>query len=122
MNNIVSNIKRIREQKGYSQDFMSIQLDMTQASYSRLENQESKLTLDRLQKIADILETDIPTLSDSSKLTIQNQTNNDGSFGYVENLHNENKETTKKLIETLENENQHLKNEIEFLRSFVKNH
>jgi len=121
MNDIVSNIKRIREQKGYSQEYMAIQLDMKQATYSRLESQESKLTLDRLQQIADILETDISTLLNSSKVTIQNQTNNEGSFGYVENLYNENKEAVRKLIQTLENENQHLKKEIEFLRSLVKN-
>ena len=119
MDNIVSNIKRIREQKGYSQEYMAIQLDMKQASYSRLESRESKLTLDRLQEIANILETDVSTLLDSSKVTIQSQTNNEGSFGYVENLFNENKETTKKLIQTLENENQHLKKEIEFLQSLI---
>ena len=122
MNNIVSNIKRKREQKGYSQEYMASMLDMKQATYSRLESQESKLTLDRLQEIADILETDIATLLDSSKITIQNQTNNDGAYGngYVENLHIENKETTKKLIQTLESENQHLKKEIEFLQSIIK--
>ena len=122
MNNIVFNIKRIREQKGYSQEYMAAMLDMKQASYSRLENQETNLTIARLQKIADILETDIAAFLDSSKLTIQNQTNNEGAYGngYVENLHIENKETTKKLIQTLENENHHLKSEIEFLRSTIK--
>ena len=119
MNDIISNIRRIREQKGYSQDYMASSLDISQASYARIENQESKLTIDRLQKIADILDTDITAFLDSSKLTIQNQTNNDGAYGngYVENLHIENKETTKKLIQTLENENQYLKKEIEFLRT-----
>ena len=121
MNKIVSNIKRIREQKGYTQHYMAVELNMKQASYSRLESQESKLTLDRLQEIANILETDIFTLLDTSKVTIQNQTNNEGSFGYVENLFNENKETLKKLIQTLENENQHLKKEIELLQSLLKN-
>ena len=120
MNKIVSNIKRMREQKGYSQEYMAAQLEMKQASYSRLESQESKLTLDRLQEIANILETDISTLLDSSKVTIQNQSNNEVAFGYVENQYNENKETTKKLIQTLENEIQHLKKEIEFIRSLVK--
>ena len=122
MNNIASNIRRIRDQKGISQEYMATQLDMTQPNYSRIESEESKLTIDRLQDIAQILETDIDTLLDSSKITIQNQTNNKGSYGngYVENLHIENKETTKKLIQTLENENKHLKKEIEFLRSIVK--
>ena len=117
MNNIASNIRRIRDQKGISQEYMATQLAMTQPNYSRIESEESKLTIDRLQEIAQILETDIDTLLDSSKITIQNQTNNKGAYGngYVENLHIENKETTKKLIQTLENENKHLKKEIEFL-------
>ena len=122
MNNIVSNIKRIREQKGYSQEYMATKLGMQQATYSRLESQESKLTINRLQDIAIILETDIVDLLDSSKITIQNQTNNEGAYGngYVENLFIENKETVKKLVQTLENENQYLKKEIEFLQSIIK--
>jgi hypothetical protein len=41
-----------------------------------------------LQKIADILETDISAFLDHSKLTIQNQTNHEGAYGngYIENL------------------------------------
>ena len=121
MSKIISNIKKVRSQKGYSQEYMAAELDMTQAAYSRIENNESKLTIDRLQRIANILDTDVSTLLDASKITIQNQTNNEGTFGngYVENLHIENKENMQKLIQTLENENLHLKNEIEFLRSLV---
>jgi transcriptional regulator with XRE-family HTH domain len=104
-------------------EFMAAQLDITQASYARIESENIKLTVDRLQKIAEILETDISTFFDASKLTIQNQTNNEGAFGngYVENLHIENRETTKKIIQTLEDEINHLKAEIEFLRAMVKN-
>jgi len=122
MNNIVSNIRRVREQKGYSQEYMASMLNMEQATYSRIESQGIKLNLDRFQEIADILETDITDLLDTSRLNIQNQTNNDGSYGngYIENLYIENKETTQKLIQTLENENEHLKKEIEFLRSMIK--
>ena len=120
--NIGFNIKRIREQKGYSQEFMSSQLSISQATYARMESQEIKISIDRLQKIADILEVDILSLLDYSKLTIQNQTNNEGAYGngYVENLYVENKETLKKLIQTLENENQYLKTEMEFLHSIIK--
>ena len=122
MNDIIFNVKRLREQKGYSQEYMATKLEMTQASYSRLENQEANLSIDRLQKIADILETDISAFWDSSKLTIHSQINNEGAYGngYIENLHIENKEATKKLIQTLENENHHLKKVIEFLQSMLK--
>ena len=128
MNKIVSNIKKIREQKGVSQEYMAIMLGMKQPSYSRIESSEANLSIEQLQKIADTLETDITDFLDSSRLTIQNQTNNDYANGYVENLHVENKETTQKLIQSLEDniqqlkdENQHLKKEIEFLRSMIKN-
>ena len=122
MNNIVSNIKRIREQKGYTQDNMAVELGITQATYARIESEQIGLSLDRLQKIANFLDTDISFLLDSSKITIQNQTNNEGAYGngYIENLYIENKETVKKLNQTLESENQHLKKEIEFLRSLIK--
>jgi len=122
MSNIGFNIKRIREQKGYSQEFMASQLDISQATYARLESEETKLPIDRLQKIATILETDILAFLDSSKLSIYNQTNAEGAYGngYIENLYVENKETLKKLIQTLEDENKYLKTEIEFLRSIIK--
>ena len=129
MNKIVSNIKRIREQKGYSQEYMAVMLGMKQPSYSRIESSEASLSVEQLQKIADILETDISGFLDSTRLNIQNQTNNDGAYGngYIENLYIENKETMQKLIQSLQdniqqlkNENEHLKNEIEFLRSMVK--
>jgi transcriptional regulator with XRE-family HTH domain len=122
MNNIGFSIKRMRQQKGYSQEFMAAKLDVTQASYARIESQQIKLSVDRLQQIAEVLETDIATFFDSTRLTIQNQTNNEGAYGngYIENLHIENKETTQKLIQTLEKEIDYLKKEIEFLRSGTK--
>ena len=122
MNNIASNIKRIREEKGYSQEYMATQLNTTQATYARMESQKTKFKIDWLQPIADILDTDASAFLDSSKLTIQNQTNNEGSYGngYIENLHLENKESTKKIIQTLEDKVQHLKSENEFLRSMLE--
>ena len=122
MNNLGFNIKRIRDQKGYSQEFMASKLNISQASYARMESQEIKVSVDRLQKIADILETDVSVFLDSAKLTIQNQTNNEGAYGngYIGNLYIENKETLKQLIQTLKNENDHLKGEVKFLRSIIK--
>ena len=122
MNNVGFNIKRIRDKKGYSQEFMAARLNISQASYARMESQEIKLSIDRLQKIAEILETDISTFFDSSKLSIQNQTNHEGAYGNgnIQNQYIENNETVKKLIQTLEKENEHLKTEIDFLRSMIK--
>jgi len=122
MNKIVSNLKQIRELKGYSQECMAVNMGISQPKYSRIESGEAPLSIEDLKKIADILETDVSAFLDAPKITIQNQTNNEGTFGngYVENLHIENKETTKKLILTLDDEIQHLKKEVEFLRSMIQ--
>ncbi len=59
MNSIGLNIRRIREQKGVSQEYVASRLDISQASYARLESEETKITVERLLKISEILETDI---------------------------------------------------------------
>jgi len=122
VNNIGSNIKRIRGQKGYSQEFMALQLNISQASYARMESQEIKLSIDRLQKIADILEIDISIFFKVSKIETHEQINNEDTYNRscIENLRIENKETLKKLIQTLENENEHLKTEIKLLFELIK--
>lgn len=61
--NIVGNrIRQIREMKGLSQDYMASQLGLTQPSYSRLEKDDERLTITRLQQIAELLETSIDYL------------------------------------------------------------
>jgi len=127
MNKILSNVKQIREQKNYTQDYMAVEMGISQPKYSRIENGEAPCTMKDLQQMADILETDISAFLDMPKITIQNQSNNEYANGYVENLHIENKETQNKLIQTLEDtiqqlkgENQYLKKQIDFLQSIIK--
>ena len=65
-----------------------------------MESEETKLSIYRLLKIAEILKTDMTEFFGESTLIILNQTNNDGAYGngYVQNLHVENKEIYEKLI------------------------
>ena len=49
-------IKRIREDRKLSQLFVAEKLGISQNAYSKLENNISKLTIDRLKDIARILE------------------------------------------------------------------
>jgi transcriptional regulator with XRE-family HTH domain len=106
---------------------MALSMGISQPKYSRIEKGEAACTMQDLQDIANILETDISAFWDMPKITIQNQSNNDYANGYVENLHIENKEAQNKLIQTLEDniqqlkdDNQHLKKQIEFLQSNIK--
>jgi len=45
------NIRKIREIKGYSQDYMAIELEVSSKSYSRIECGKTGLSISRLKKL-----------------------------------------------------------------------
>ena len=51
-------IRKIREIKGFSQDYMAKKLAISQRAYSKLENQQTRLTWERIHAIAGILQLD----------------------------------------------------------------
>lgn len=119
MNNIGFNIRRIREQKGFSQEYLADRLDISQASYARLENEETKITVDRLLKIAEILETEILDFFNVMKSGIQTQNNYDSSYGYIQNLTIENKDMVQKIIDLYEIRLKEKDEQIAFLKSLL---
>jgi len=64
---IIERIKRIRKLKKLNQDEMSNLLNMSKSSYVRLENFETELTVDCVDRIAEVLDTNFETLTDTSK-------------------------------------------------------
>ena len=112
MNKIGFNIRKIRESKGFSQDYMANVLDISQASYARLENEDTKVTVDRLSKIAEILNTNIIDFFDADRVTIQSQNNYECSYGLVQNLTIENKEIMEKLLKSKDDQINLLQNVI----------
>nr|WP_315238815.1 helix-turn-helix transcriptional regulator [uncultured Flavobacterium sp.] len=58
-NSILNNIKNIRELKNYTQEYMAVQLGITQSAYNKIEKGKTILGQNRLLKIAIILEVDI---------------------------------------------------------------
>lgn len=56
------NIKREREKKGLRQQDMADRLSMSLRSYQSLEIGETKLDIERLERIAEILETSMEEL------------------------------------------------------------
>ncbi len=118
MNKIGFNIRKVRESKGFSQEYMANVLDISQASYARLENEDTKVTVDRLQKIAEILETSIIDFFDADKITIQNQNNYDHSYGLIQNMTVESKEVYERLLQSKDDQITLLKKLIDkFLKS-----
>lgn len=88
MNNIGFGIRKLREKKGFSQDFVAEKLGINQSTYGKLERDISNITLDRLFKIADVLEEDVTTLLDIGKNNIFTNHINQGN-GYVETINND---------------------------------
>ena len=96
MNNVGLNIRKSREKKGFSQEYVAEQLGINQSTYGKLERDVSNITLGRLFKIADVLEEDITTLLDIGKKNIFNSQTNQGN-GYVETINNDYKTMVEEL-------------------------
>jgi XRE family transcriptional regulator, regulator of sulfur utilization len=108
------NIRAIRESRGYTQEYMAEMLDICQSTYANLESGKTTLTLARLFRIADILETDFIELVEHKK------TPSSKAFDASSSLHQEPQSIhpeTRGLYEQLIHE---LKNEIDFLRSLIR--
>jgi transcriptional regulator with XRE-family HTH domain len=56
---VVSNIRKIREFRSYTQEYMAVKLGISQNAYSKIELGYSSITLNRLIVISEILSVDL---------------------------------------------------------------
>jgi len=137
-------IKKIREWKNYSQKYMADELNTTQQTYSRYETGEIEMTLNKLKKIAEILEVPVNYILDLDEKAIFTSYNvengGEGNHNHFTNLSGnpellkEFKEQYEKRIEELKEENKvrieeikiqfnihidDLKKEVEYLKSIL---
>jgi transcriptional regulator with XRE-family HTH domain len=110
MNTIGSRIRKIREQKGFSQENIANELGITQPSYARLEKEDDRISITRLVSIADILKTSVAELINEKADKIVNQQNSENPQAFIRNIFQADKEH----IQTL-------KDEIVFLRKLLEN-
>lgn len=100
---VIDNIKKISVERGYSHEAMAMDLGISQTAYSKLESGKTKLSVDRLLKIAEILEVSTAQLLNDEPSIQQNIHNNETvtAIGHqkIENLYQENKETYEKLLQ-----------------------
>jgi transcriptional regulator with XRE-family HTH domain len=59
---VAANIRKIRELRNYTQDYLAAKLGISQNAYSKIELAYSKLTLERLFQISIILEVEVTQL------------------------------------------------------------
>jgi transcriptional regulator with XRE-family HTH domain len=107
-------IKKIREYRNYTQQYMADSLELSQNAYCKIENGTTKLTIDRLENIATILDVPLESILSSSNQTFNIQ-NNDKLYGHIENLYEANKELLEKQIALLQQQNENLLKTIEVL-------
>jgi transcriptional regulator with XRE-family HTH domain len=123
------NIKRHREIKGLRQQDMADQLSMSLRSYQSLENGETKLDLERLERIAEVLETSMEDLMRQDGIFIHQKIRETGTGSGTGNIYNNygvDKEILDKLlaakdeeIQILKDESQSQKEEIKYLKEKV---
>lgn len=107
-------IRKIREIRGYKQEYLADQLGMSAKSYGKIESGETSLSIARLQQIAKVLEVDpLDVLSFDEKQMFHHC--NQSVNGNSNVLHND----FTKERELYEREIAHLKEEIAFLRGLV---
>ena len=116
---IAKNIRKYRELKGFSQEYMAHQLNVNQSTYAKMENSSTKITIDKLFSVAKLLETDVSEILDLKNQTIFNQTDNEtaNAFGKVEHYYQENKEVYQELLKAKDEQIALLKEQIIFYKS-----
>lgn len=119
MNNVGINIRKLREKKGFSQEYVAQELGINQSTYGKLERENTKISIDRLLRISEILEEDVINLLDSNPQNTFHQTNQGNGYSYVENINNENAELLKELKEVYEKLIKSKDEQIELLKSLI---
>jgi transcriptional regulator with XRE-family HTH domain len=79
MENIGKKIKSIRELRNFSQEFVGNKIGISQSNYARVESNEVAITPERLQKIAEALNTTESVIKDFDENIIFNINKGDNS-------------------------------------------
>lgn len=97
---VIEKINQQRTKRGYTYENMAHELNLTPAAYRKIETGETKLTVERLFKISNILDLPISDFLDLQTNKIYQQEFNDNSTNYQEfqNLYKDNKDVYEKLI------------------------
>ena len=88
---VVQRVKKVRVEKNFTQDYLAKKLGLSQKAYSKIENSESKLNVDTLIKISEILDTPITNfLDESSRPIVNDYSNRTGGDNIIyKNIYNE---------------------------------
>lgn len=108
-------IRKVRVLRGFSQDYVSKLLNISQAAYSDIENNKSKVNFEKIQEIANIFDVDINDLISFDENQVFNNTFSENSNGYF-NVKKVIAETFDKEREAYIDQIKSLKEEVLYLR------
>ena len=110
MKEITENIKKFRELKNFTREVMADKLEMSVSGYSKLERGDVELTVNKLFKIAELLEVSVSQILNFDASQIFNVSNNQVANVIAKDQHNHYIDEYKdKYIQLLEAEVERLK-------------
>lgn len=96
---VLEKIKNKRKSKNISHEDFAFRLGISQGTYTNIENQTSKLSVERLIQIAEILQEPIYSFFDESPKNIYNM-NNSVEHQEIQGIYNLNKEMLNELVKS----------------------
>lgn len=124
-------IKKIRELRNFTQEYLATRLNISQESYSKIEANKTKVSTERLEQIATILEVSIFELMTFDDKYVFNNYNNavnaiqtstkENSKVIFFNQAESEKQLYERLIEELKKQVERLEKENDFLKDLLKN-
>jgi transcriptional regulator with XRE-family HTH domain len=119
---IGSKIKKLRELKNDTQEYMAHQLHLSVNGYGKIERNDVDVTIGRLEEIAKILETDVmQILSFDEKMIFNINQGNNNIYGLFQTQKIANDEGFKQFIAHLQDENKFLRTENQRLAGLMMN-
>jgi len=101
-------LKKLREQHGYSQEYVANELGVSQSTYFKLEAEQIRLTVERAKQLSKLYEIDPEYFfsSDASAIYYNNGTGNyhNSINSTIEKYENITGELNKELVDLLKNE------------------
>jgi transcriptional regulator with XRE-family HTH domain len=103
MNNIASNLRKLRVRRGLSQKDMATKLHKSQPAYAQMENGTTKVDFDQLEQLAKLFEVEIADLlhSEDAKTNNYNNSKLNNSPGFVEHYYGGIREAYEETIRSL---------------------
>lgn len=106
MEDVLLRIKEYRKERGFSYENMAFELGTSPTAYRKLETNQTKLSVERLYKIAEILNVELKDLLDIKADKFYKQDIAKDGVGYqdIEHYYAENKEKSEKIEKLYENQ------------------